>query len=232
MSSSDESDTSLDISSDSRYTTPYSLEEEVFVKEEVVMEEEVVDEVVVKEEYAEAGRGERMRSALERFGAPVDPEMADSDSSLTDFYKVTPPAKRRIVTCEECGVRYNGRRQSRHSCFQQEEYEFPYCDHTSLRREHMTAHMLHVHTLPKMCCLEPGCMAEPAMSLKSLRKHWGRKDGGHSSFFSVKAVITLCGSCGSRNATTCPCVLGEPVLVAGNLQDALAKAIGVPVQFL
>ena len=57
MSSSDESDTSLDISSDSRYTTPYSpysLEEEVFVKEEVVMEEEVVDEVVVKEEYAEA----------------------------------------------------------------------------------------------------------------------------------------------------------------------------------
>ena len=120
LSSSDESDTSLDISSDSRYTTPYSLEEEVFVKEEVVMEEEVVDEVVVKEEYAEAGRGERMRSAPERFGAPVDPEMADSDSSLTDFYKVTPPAKRRIVTCEECGVRYNGRRQSRHSCLQQE----------------------------------------------------------------------------------------------------------------
>ena len=156
LSSSDESDTSLDISSDSRYTTPYSLEEEVFVKEEVVMEEEVVDEVVVKEEYAEAGRGERMRSALERFGAPVDPEMADSDSSLTDFYKVTPPAKRRIVTCEECGVRYNGGRQSRHSCFQQEEYEFPYCDHTSLRREHMTAHMLHVHPSPRCAASSRG----------------------------------------------------------------------------
>ena len=72
MSSSDESDTSLDVSSDSRYTTPYSLEEEVFVKEEVVMEEEVVDEVVVKEEYAEAGRGERMRSAPEMSGGSRD----------------------------------------------------------------------------------------------------------------------------------------------------------------
>ena len=63
-------------------------------------------------------------------------------------------------------------------CFRENQYEGQYCD--------------------------PGTQGK--VTLKSPRKHWGRKNGGHSFVFSVKVAFTLCGSCGKRNALKIPSV--------------------------